>query len=210
MDAGLSPRLPRSRRQGGVTLIELLVTLSIATLVLTLGIGGLTQLVAQNRRASDVNTLAGNLNYARAEAVYRATDIVVCPIDPANLPDEPSNPCATVLADDEDRQWSQGYAILVEDTGERLRMQPATAGVTIETSNVNQFRFRDDGSGTNATIRVCDKRDDAASDAARAEGIVPPRAVVVSPVGRVRVADSMPDGSDIDCSNGQPDPSGGS
>ena len=195
----------RSRRirghgQLGLTLIELMMTLSIVTLLLTVGVGGMTQLVAQNRRVAEVNTLIGNFNYARAEAIFRATDVIVCPIEPDDLPAAPADPCAVIKAGDGDRQWSQGYAILVEDTGERLRLQTAGDGVTIETAGINRFRFKQDGTGTNRTLKVCDGRDDASTDAARDEDVVPPRAVVVSAVGRVRVAEQMPNGSDIDCS----------
>ena len=186
--------------QLGLTLIELLMTLSIATLLLTIGAGGMTELVAQNRRVAEVNTLIGNFNYARAEAIYRATDVIVCPIDPDDLPAAPADPCAVIKAGDGDRQWSQGYAILIEATGERLRVQTAGDGVTIETAGINRFRFKQDGTGTNRTLKVCDGRDDAATDAARDAHVVPPRAVVVSAVGRVRVTEQMPDGSDIDCS----------
>lgn len=183
----------------GVTLIELLITLSLVTVLLTMGVAGMSRLVTDNRRTTEVNALIGNLNYARAEAVQRATNVIVCPIDPDALPAEPEDPCVVIKAPDGDRQWAQGYAVLVEETGERLRIQPPSQGVTIETASVNQIRFRDDGSGTNRTFKVCDRLDAAADAASRKEDVVAPRAVIISRVGRVRAADQAPSG-DIDCS----------
>ena len=184
-------------------MVELLVTLSIATIVLTVGISGLAQLVAQSQRASEANTLAGNLNYARAEAIYRATDVVVCPIDPDNLEAEPADPCAEIAAADGDLQWAQGYVVYVPDTGERLRLQSARNGVTIETNGRAEVHFHDDGSasGYNLTLKVCDRRDNAASDDARPQVAAQPRAVIVSAPGRVRVTDRTSDGGAIDCSS---------
>jgi len=196
---------PRQRRQApsGVTLIELLVTLSIATILLTLGVSGLTQVVAENKRASEVNQLAGTLNYARTEAIYRASVVSVCPIDPDNLPAEPRNPCNTSRAHDGEVQWAQGYIVYVRDTGERLRIQSPSNGVTIESGGRTKISFQDDGSagGSNATFKVCDGRDESEDDDGRAEGVVQPRTVIVSASGRVRVAEYMNGGGEIDCSS---------
>jgi type IV fimbrial biogenesis protein FimT len=185
------------RTQHGVTLVELLVTLAIGVIMLTLGVTGMTALVKRHARTSEVNTLVANLNYARAEAVMRATDVVVCPIDPENLPDEPTDPCVTIKSTDgEDRQWQQGYVIYDDSTRERLRIQPPSKGVTIETKNTLRFTFHDDGSANNDTLRICDLADNADSDVARDRSVAPPRAVTISPVGRIRVAELMPESSD--------------
>jgi type IV fimbrial biogenesis protein FimT len=193
------------RSQVGVTLIELIVTMSIIMILMTVGVSGWTALIKRNARAAEVNALVANLNYARSQAVLRGTTVMVCSIDPDNLPDEPAEPCASIRAADGDREWHQGYAVWVEDSGERLRIQPPSTAVTIETGNAVRFRFWDDGSGTNDAFRVCDASDDADSDAARGSGVAPPRAVIVSPVGRVRVAEKMSGGSDISCSGDAPE-----
>jgi prepilin-type N-terminal cleavage/methylation domain-containing protein len=73
-------------RQQGVTLIELLVTMSILVILLTVGVGGMTTVVKRNTRATEVNTMIGHLNFARAQAVMRATTVRVCPSTPATWP----------------------------------------------------------------------------------------------------------------------------
>jgi prepilin-type N-terminal cleavage/methylation domain-containing protein len=202
----------RRRRQQGVTLVELVVTMAIAVILLTVGASGMSQLYKRNARAGEVNALVGNLNYARGEAVLRGTPVVVCPIDPDSLPAEPAKPCAKIKAPDGDWQWHQGYVIYVDDdekcaeagSCERLRIQPPSKGVTIESSGGrSQLQFDDDGSSDNVTLRVCDANDDADSDEDRAGSVAPPRAVIVSRVGRVRVSEKVGD-DDISCSGEAP------
>ena len=204
-------RTNRRRMLHGVTLIELIVTLAIGVILLTLGVSGMTALVKRNARSSEVNALVANLNYARTEAVLRGADVAVCPIDPDNLPVAGKDPCTAIKAkDDTDRQWQQGYIVYVADGFEHLRIQPPSRGVTIETvSNVSRLTFHSDGSSNNATLRVCDAGDNANSDADRSSSVAPPRAVVVSNVGRVRVAELMPDSGgsasrDIPCAGDPP------
>ena len=199
------------RREAGVTLIELIVTLVIAAIMLTLGVSGMTALVKRNACTNEVNTLIANLNFARAAAVLRGTEVTVCPIDPDNLPAEPADPCVSIKASDGDRQWQQGYIVFVTGTGVRLRIQPPSIGVTIE-STVPWFRFMDNGSvstfvvsraPSGGTVRICDLADNADSDDDRASRVAAPRAVVVSGVGRIRVDDHDGD-EDIDCSGDPP------
>lgn len=194
---------PGMAARRGVTLIELLVAVSIATVLLTIGVSGMTRLVAENRRVADVNTLMGNLNFARAEAIYRMANVVVCPIDPANLPSGTSDPC--VSSGSVPANWGLGYIIFVEATGERLRIQDGTQAVRIQTDKDRQrFIYYSDGRATNGTFTICDRRDTASSNSTRGKDMVAPRAVTVSPVGRVRVSDLARDG-DIDCSKAEAD-----
>jgi type IV fimbrial biogenesis protein FimT len=68
--AGTSP-------QRGVTLVELMVTLTVMSLVLALGVPAFSRLIASNRLASQTNELVGGLNLARSEAVRRAQSVAL-------------------------------------------------------------------------------------------------------------------------------------
>ncbi|MDO9635827.1 MAG: prepilin-type N-terminal cleavage/methylation domain-containing protein, partial [Thiobacillus sp.] len=56
-------------RPAGFTLIELMVTLSVLAILLTIGIPSLQMFIQNSRLQSQSASLMGDLNYARAEAV---------------------------------------------------------------------------------------------------------------------------------------------
>ena len=61
----------------GFTLIELMITLAIAALVLTLAVPSLRDFTLRNNLAAKANELVGTLNYARSEAVRRGETVTV-------------------------------------------------------------------------------------------------------------------------------------
>ncbi len=62
----------------GLSLIELLVTLSIAVVLLTVGVPSFVDMIAANTAVSYANDLLADLNYARNEAITRGFNVVVC------------------------------------------------------------------------------------------------------------------------------------
>jgi len=176
-----------SKTLAGVTLIELLVTLSVLVILMTLGIPQLGYMVAHNTRSAEVNTLIGQINFARSLAISSGSVICVCPVNVAT-------PTAC-----KDTAWSDGYAVLVEDGGAPLRLRKGAGTINITDNNdSHEYCFRDDGSvEVPGTFTFCDARDDASADDARADGVSDPIQVVVSRVGRVALSEE----SNIDCSD---------
>jgi type IV fimbrial biogenesis protein FimT len=68
----------RQVQQIGLTLIELMVTMSIAVILLTIGVPSFVDMVNANKSSSYVNDLITDLNYARNEAITRGFNVVVC------------------------------------------------------------------------------------------------------------------------------------
>ena len=68
----------------GVTLVELLITLSIAALLVTIGIPSFRDIIANNRLATASNDLLFGLNLAKSEAIRRNQSMRFC-LDPASL-----------------------------------------------------------------------------------------------------------------------------
>src|ERR1700728_298321 len=67
-----------SARSAGFTMIELMMTISIATIVMTLAIPSFRYVTNSNRIAGEVNGLLGDLQFARAEAVKEGRNVTVC------------------------------------------------------------------------------------------------------------------------------------
>lgn len=102
--------------QHGVTLIELMVTLSITVIVLAIAVPSFRTSLTENRLAGVSYEFMGALNLARSEAVKRGRNVVLC--KRAN-----DNACAV------GSNWSNGWIAYADnnangalDAGERLRV----------------------------------------------------------------------------------------
>jgi type IV fimbrial biogenesis protein FimT len=153
----------------GVTLIELLVTMSVLVILLTVAVPQLGFMVAHNARSAEVNTLIGHLNFARSLAISRGISICVCRVNR-----DDATTCTTGSA------WSDGYAVFVEGDGAPLRFHKGSKTIDItdsadKESSAHEFCFKDDGSvRVPATLTFSD-----------VGGVADPVEVVVSRVGRV-------------------------
>lgn len=75
-----SARGPRvDARADGFTLVELMITLAVAAVVLTLAIPSFTSMINSNRLAALSNDIAGSMQLGRMEAVRRGVRVVACP-----------------------------------------------------------------------------------------------------------------------------------
>ena len=72
------------QRMRGFTLIELMVTLTVLGILVSLGLPAMSDLMRNNRRTVLVNELLASLMLARAEAARSGQPIVVCGVDDAN------------------------------------------------------------------------------------------------------------------------------
>lgn len=167
----------RFRRFGpssGITLIELLVTLAVVAILLTLGVGGFRTLVANARMTNAANSLIGHLQFARSEAVKRHQRIKVCP----------STDGVTCL-NANPSLWHSGYIVVsLDDAGNIIqpilrRVDPdEMRGVTVSSGGRRSFVYLGDGSaqGSAGTLKICDPGDPARI-----------RQVVVNQMGRTYV-----------------------
>ncbi len=65
-------------RMRGFTLIEMLMTMAIAAILLTIGIPSFRYVTNSNRIAGELNGLLGDLQFARAEAIKEGRTVTVC------------------------------------------------------------------------------------------------------------------------------------
>ncbi len=66
-------------RNQGFTLVELMITLVLAAILLSIGIPSYQSLIQNNRRVTAVNELVSGLHLARNEAFKRNRTVSVCP-----------------------------------------------------------------------------------------------------------------------------------
>ncbi len=63
---------------GGFTLFELMVTLAVAALILSLGVPGFRSFIQNNRATTHTNDLVTALNLGRSEATRRGASVLLC------------------------------------------------------------------------------------------------------------------------------------
>lgn len=115
----------------GVTLIELMVTIAVMAIMLTIGVPSFSSIIASNRTAGLTNEFIAALNLARSEAIKRGTQVTICKC--AN-PDASSPVCSTSA------NWHNGWLVFtdgntagsVDGTDVRLRVgQPSNINVSL-------------------------------------------------------------------------------
>ncbi|WP_019021690.1 GspH/FimT family pseudopilin [Thioalkalivibrio sp. ALE23] len=132
--AHFSSSKPRHTR--GFTLIELMVTLAVFVIIVTIGIPGFQNLVAQNRATTTANELNVAMHAARSAAVTHPRDTVsVCAADVEEGANDPD-----ALSCGEEEDWELGWIVYRDaDDGndELIRVrQPLRSSITIEDSGI--------------------------------------------------------------------------
>lgn len=158
----------------GFTLIELMLTLSISVILLSVSLPSMGSLLSSTGSRGARQDLWTALNVARAGAVTGNRRNVICPSTDRST-------CTGGL------RWDAGWIVFIDSNENNLRDgddklvsvgNPVPAGVVI-TSTVGRDKvgFRSDGSsaGNNVTLTLCDRR-----------GISKASSLVVSNPGRVR------------------------
>lgn len=154
-----SPAWPRTSARG-FTLVELLVTVALLAILLTLAAPSFTAMMRNNRMLALSNELVASLNFARAEAVKRAANVTVCKTADAAA----ANPVCTTSG-----EWGSGWLVFVDDgitgvvDGTDLRLQVAQpdggdARITGDASFADYVFYNSRGAvgnGTGGAITLC-------------------------------------------------------
>ncbi len=144
------------KRSCGFTLVELMVTLAIAAILLTIGVPSMRDLILNNRLVAATNTFTSSLNIVRNEAIKRGRNAGLCV----------SNDQATCTGETD---WRLGWVAWVDqngngqpDAGEVLRIvEPLPNNITVTPSvAVSSFVIDATGSVNNPNVRLslCDDR----------------------------------------------------
>ena len=148
-------------------MIELLVSIVIVSIMMMMAVPSFRALLQNNRIITEVYTLRASISLARAEALARRDNVIMCPsLD------------GLVCTDTND--WSAGYMSYVDDItlGERdiIQWQAKPSNVTILFDN-KTVRYNGLGTalGYQGTFTFCDDR-----------GSEYGRALILNPVGSLR------------------------
>lgn len=170
-------------RQRGVTLIELMVTISVAAILMAIAVPSFESIIRRNRAAAVTNQFIHSLHLARSEAVKRGRNVIVCPSTSVNesVPD-----C------DEGAAWTDGWIIYSDENGDNtynagdvlirvgqisnqaLTITPGPFATGIQFRPTGDPKKPDGSNFSNGTFRLCIPK-------------VNPRRIVISTVGRIRL-----------------------
>ncbi len=159
---------------GGYSLYELIITVSIVALVLSLGVPSFGKILADHRLKVEVDAIFHAIHLARKESIVRRRAVTLCP-------SHDGQNCAAGF------DWSAGWIMFVNrdrdapatrDADEPLLQRFSVSSHNQVTANRRSFSFRTTAlRATNGTLIFCDR-------ARRAS----PRALIVSYTGRPRVS----------------------
>lgn len=175
------------RAPAGYSLLELVMTLAVAALVLTLGLPSFGSLVADKRLHAEVDALFHAIHLARKSSIVRRRVVSICPSADGQscgeLDDWSHGWILFANADrDEPPEVDEGEDVLqVHTVDERVRIAANRRAFTLRATQLR---------ATNGTLVFCDR-------AGRATA----RALVVSFTGRPRVAREDTRGRPYACSD---------
>ncbi len=179
-------RISLQAKQSGFTLTELLVTLSISSILIASAAPVFSQILLNNRAVSLTNNLITALQIARSEAIKRNQDVTICK----------SNDSLTCSGN-----WSDGWIIFSDiDHDRRLDVLNGDTLIQVQKYTGIEFSiswnaFRSDNyiqynahgfiHSNNGTFKLCPPDND----------VHYARAIIINRVGRARVSkDSDNDG----------------
>ncbi len=156
----------------GFTLLELMVTVVIAGILLSIAVPNFTPAIESNRMSAHINQLLATFNYARSEALKRTTNISVCGTDNTGVS------CSG--------NWNNGWAVFIDinkdgnlDAGEtllRVNGDGVAGNTVIHFTGV--VTYTGNGmkvSASQQTITICDSRGDGSK-----------RGIIITSIGQVR------------------------
>lgn len=136
--------------QRGMTMVELLTTITILAILLGIGVPSMARFIADWRVSNAVNAVSGSLRMARTEAIARARPVVICRVD--------GDTSTTCLSTAGTHGFASGWIMFVNNDGdanynysadngdELLLRQPTIKGIAdITPTRAGRFIFLPNG-----------------------------------------------------------------
>lgn len=190
-------------RSRGFTLIELMVTLAVAAILLTIGVPSFRDLMIKSRLSGQVQEFYGALGYARSEAIKRGNYVSICK-------SADGSSCG-----DNTVSWSNGWIVFANNDNDSpavrdispneeplLRVFPAlpsnyTLNANSFTNYITYDRFG--MANTNGTFVFCANSDESK---ARAIAVITTRPRIATDTDGDGIPNTKSDGSNLtSCEN---------
>jgi type IV fimbrial biogenesis protein FimT len=149
--------MPVNYRQGGYTMMELMMALSVIAILSFIALPGFKYVTSSNRVATEVNGLLGDMLFARSQAVKEGASVTVCISTNGTA-------CAGNAAGG---AWQLGWIVFLDTNGNQqvnageavIRVQPAFSGTDtfLSAATFNALTFNRMGyapTGQPATITI--------------------------------------------------------
>lgn len=171
------PSLRAPYRGRGYSLYDTLVTLTVVSVVATIGVPAFKQIISAQRMNTAVNTMVTALHLTRSEAIRRGERAVLCP----------SSDGLSCQGNGATTGWHHGFLLYIDENANRerdageyvIRTFSTAPGIRIQSSRGRTpvtYQANGLASGTNATFSFCPDNPGT-----------PARTVVLANSGRPRV-----------------------
>lgn len=178
------------RRQGGFTLIELMIAVGLTGLLLSMAVPAMDVFVSNARQTGAFNDFVSTIHQARSTAVTTNTRVTICPSSSGTN-------CEAVT-------WNDGWIMFADPDSDRnvdnnetvIAVNGPVEGLTITSGEFATFlMYRPNGRVMNASLNgssgaftLCDKR-----------GADHAKVMIIDLSGRPRFSKTMADGSAPSC-----------
>lgn len=171
--------MPINHHNLGFTLIELIITLSIISIITAYGLPNYHEFKQNQTMTQEINRLSSTIRFARSQSIISGQHVILCATH-------------SFTACDGNSQWHQGWMVFADsnrnrsfDANERMLLNENNMPNDIQAvASVYRPKIRFDSTGfapgTNLSIRFCDGR-----------GAQAGKAIIVSNVGRPRIAQNI-------------------
>lgn len=183
----------------GFNLIELIVTVAVASILTTIAAPNLANLVKGNQMTAGINSLVGDTMVARSEAVKRNVPVTICKSSNPMI----ANPVCNTTVND---PWSTGWIVFVDTDGNGIRatngtelllrqhedLGTDTSLATADAGLKSNLMFRPNGRPlgfAGGTLTICDSR-----------GAQFAKAIVFPTSGKARASKTLYGGGALSCS----------
>lgn len=177
-------------RERGVSVVELMITLGVATILMSIAVPSFRTISMNSKQAGTVNELVAGLHLARNTAITLNARVGIC---------SSSNGVSCEVVD-----WNEGWIAFHDEDNDQVRDADETIlatgseadGITIDSSQFpSSFSYRPNGRVMSGTVAIntgefalCDKRGSAHA-----------KVVILDMSGRPRLSEYKADGSKPGC-----------